>query len=97
MRRVEKVDDRHLKALLGSAGKSIAQLPRAKDVVAKIKLARSPQDFAYLLQNVDLGMDEPARQTIWAAACDKDRWEETHATLLRSAEMHLVERFHASS
>jgi len=94
---VEKVDDRHLRALLGSAGKSIAQQAGAKGVVARLKLAHSPQDFATVLQDVDLGLDEPARQTIWAAAVDHDRWEETHATLLRSAEQHLVDKFSASS
>lgn len=94
---MEKIDDRHLHALLGTAGKSIAQLPGAKRVVARIKLARSPRDLAHLLQSVDLGVDEPARKTIWEAASDADRWLEVHATLLRSAELHLVERFHASS
>lgn len=94
---MEKVDDRHLHALLGTAGKSIAALPGAKRVVARMKLAESPADFAYLLQSVDLGVDEPARRTIWEAASDEQRWKETHATLLRSAELHLIERFSPSS
>lgn len=93
----DKVDDRHLAALLGSAGKSIAGLPGAKRVVARLKLADSPQDLAYLLQSVDLGVDEPARRTIWEAAADESRWRETHATLLRSAEQHLIDRFSPSS
>lgn len=93
----DKVDDRHLPALLGSAGKSIAALPRAKRVVARLRMAQSPQDLAYVLQSVDLGVDEPARRTIWEAAADASRWRETHATLLRSAELHLIERFSPSS
>lgn len=92
-----KVDERHLHALLGTAGKSIASLPGAKRVVARMKLADSPQDLAYVLQSVDLGVDEAARRAIWEAATDESRWRETHATLVRSAEMHLVEKFHASS
>ena len=91
------VDDRHLHALLGSAGKSIAALPGAKRLVARLKLAGSPEDLVYVLQSVDLGVDEPARRTIWRAAADKERWQETHATLLRSAELHLIERFSPSS
>lgn len=94
---VGKVDARHLKALLATAGKSIAQSPGAKGVVARLKLATGPQDLAYLLQNVDLGVDEPARQAIWAAAVDAEHWRETHALLVRSAEQHITERFHASS
>ena len=92
-----KVDERHLNALLGTAGKSIASAPGAKGVVARMKLAESPQDLAVVLQSVDLGVDEPARRTIWEAATDKDRWRETHAMLVSSAERHIVERFHASS
>lgn len=92
-----KVDDRHLNALLGTAGKSIAGLPGAKRVVARMKLADSPADFAYVLQSVDLGLDEPARRTIWEAATDEARWREAHALLVSSAERHLVEKFHASS
>lgn len=93
----DKVDDRHLQGLLGSAGKSIANLPGAKRVVARLKLAESPQDFAYLLQSVDLGVDEAARRTIWEAACDESRWRETHAVLMRSAEQQLTDRFSSSS
>jgi hypothetical protein len=92
-----KVDEKHLRALLGSAGKSIAGLPGAKRVVAQIKQASSPADLASLLQSVDLGVDEPARRTIWEAAADEERWRETHATLLRSAEQALIERFSASA
>lgn len=93
----DKVDDRHLHALLGSAGKSIASAPHAKETIARMKLVDSPEDLAYVLQSVDLGLANAARQVIWEAAADKDRWRETHATLMRSAELHLIERFHASS
>lgn len=92
-----KVDDRHLAGLLGSAGKSIAALPGAKRVVARLKLAESPEDLTYLLQSVDLGVDEGARRTIWEAAADAARWRDTHALLLRSAEQHLIDRFSPSS
>lgn len=93
----QKVDVRHLRALLGTAGKSIASQPGASHVVARMRLAHSPEDLAYILQNVDLGVDEPARRTIWEAAADKDTWRETHAVLLRSAEQQLIERFSPSS
>lgn len=92
-----KVDDRHLHALLGSAGKSIAALPGAKRVLARMKLADSPADFVYVLQSVDLGVDERARRTIWEAAADESRWREAHAALVRSAEQQLIERFSPSS
>jgi hypothetical protein len=94
---MSKVDERYLNALLGSAGKSIASAPGAKTVVARMKLVRSPEDFAYLLQSVDLGLDMDARKAIWEAAADKERWRETHALLVRSAEQQLTDRFHASS
>jgi hypothetical protein len=93
----QKTDDRHLAGLLGSAGKSIASLPGAKRVVARLKLAHSPEDLTYLLQSVDLGVDESARRTIWEAAADTQRWRETHALLLRSAEQHLIDRFSPSA
>jgi len=92
-----KVDARYLHALLGSAGKSIASQPGAKNVVARMKLAASPEDFAYVLQNVDLGLDRSARDIIWEAAANKTKWREAHATLVRSAELHIIERFSASS
>lgn len=91
------VDERHLRALLGTAGKSIANQPGAKQVVARMKLVDSPEDFTYILQNVDLGIEEPARRIIWQAAADVDRWREAHATLMRSAEQQIIEKFHASS
>lgn len=92
-----RVDERYVSALLGSAGKTIAGLPGARRVVARMKLADSPEDFAYLLQSVDLGVDEPARRAIWEVATDKERWREAHAMLVSSAERHIVERFSASS
>lgn len=91
------VDERYLNALLGTAGKTIAGLPGAKRVVARMKLADSPEDLAYLLQSVDLGVDEPARRAIWQAATDHARWREVHATLVRSAEQSLIDRFSPSS
>ncbi|HET6406094.1 MAG TPA: hypothetical protein VFH78_15745 [Candidatus Thermoplasmatota archaeon] len=93
----EKVDDRYLHALLGTAGKSIAALPGAKRLLARIKVADSPEDLAYVLQSVDFGVDEAARRTIWEAATDQERWRETHAALVRSAEQSLIDRFSSSS
>lgn len=91
------VDARYLHALLGSAGKNIAAAPGAKDVVARMKHAKSREDLAYVLQSVDLGLDEPARHVIWDAALDREKWRETHAVLVRSAEQHLIDRFSPSS
>lgn len=93
----EQIDERHLNGLLSTAGKSIAGLPGAKRVVARMKLAESPQDLAYLLQSVDLGVDEAARKAIWQAACDEARWREVHAVLMSSAERQLTERFSPSA
>ncbi|HEX2021823.1 MAG TPA: hypothetical protein VHH36_03870 [Candidatus Thermoplasmatota archaeon] len=93
----EPTDDRHLVALLGTAGKAIASLPGARRVVARLKDAGSPSDFAALLQSVDLGVDEPARATIVNAARDGARWREVHATLVRSAEQQLTDRFSPSA
>lgn len=92
-----KVDERHLRALLGSAGKSIASQPGAKGVVDRMRLARSSADLAHVLQGIDLGLENAAREVIWEAATDDTRWRETQALLVRSAEQHIVERFSASS
>lgn len=92
-----RVDERYVNALLGSAGKTIAGLPGARRVVARMKLADSPEDFAYVLQNVDLGVDEMARRAIWEVATDREKWREAHAVLLRSAEQSLIDRFSPSS
>ena len=94
---VENVDEGQLRALLSTAGKSIASLPGARRVVARMKLAGSREDFAYVLQSVDLGLDERARRAIWEAAADDARWRETHAMLVRSAEQSLIDRFSPSS
>ena len=91
------MDPNHLQALLGSAGKHIASLPGAKRVVARMRVADSPQDLSFLLQSVDLGLEEPARQAIVTAARDEDRWRDVHALLLRSAEQQLVDRFSPSA
>lgn len=94
---MKKVDERYLRALLGSVGKTIASQPGAKGVVDRMRLARSPADLAVVLQGVDLGLDAAGREAIWEAATDDERWREAHALLVRSAEQHIVERFSASS
>lgn len=94
---MKNVDPAHLQALLASAGKHIAALPGAKRVVARMRVADSPEDLSYLLQSVDIGLDEPARRLIVAATKDEERWRDAHAALVRSAEMHLTEKFSPSS
>lgn len=89
----EKVDERHVGALLGTAGKAIASLPGAKNLVARLREAESPETLSRMLQGLDLGVDEPARTTIQNAVRDQERWREAHATLVRSAEQQLIERF----
>lgn len=93
----DKVDERHVGALLGSAGKAIASLPGAKNLVARLREARDPQSLARMLQGLDLGVDEPARHAIQRAVLDEDRWQEAHATLVRSAEQQLTDRFSPSA
>ena len=90
---VEKVDERHVGALLGTAGKAIASMPGAKNLVARMREADSPERLARMLQGLDLGVDEPARATIQDAVLDERGWREAHALLVRSAEQQLIERF----
>lgn len=92
-----EVDARHLAGLLGSAGKNIAGLPHAKRVIAQLREAKDPRHLCSFLQSVDIGLEEPARQVICDAASDEAQWKEVHSTLVRSAEMQLVERFSPSS
>ena len=89
-------DEAHLNALLGSAGKRIASQPGAKDLVERIRTADSSEDLASFLRSVDLGLEPPARDAIVDAA-ESTRWREVHATLVRSAEQQLIDRFSASS
>lgn len=89
----DKVDERHVGALLGTAGKTIASLPGAKNLVARLREAETPESLARLLQGLDLGVDEPARATIQQAVRDEGRWREAHALLVRSAEQQLIDRF----
>lgn len=89
----DQVDERHVGALLGSAGKAIASMPGAKNLVARMRDADEPERLARLLQGLDLGVDEPARAAIQQAILDRDRFPETHALLVRSAEQQLIDRF----
>lgn len=89
----DKVDERHVGALLGSAGKAIGGMPGAKNLVARLREAESPETLARMLQGLDLGVDEPARAAIQDAVRDEDRWREAHALLVRSAEQQLIDRF----
>lgn len=93
----DKVDPKHVPALLASAGKTIAALPGAHTLVTRVREVRSPEALRDLLQSIDLGMDEPARQAVQEVAGDEEQWRDAHATLLRSAEQHLIERFSSSS
>jgi hypothetical protein len=89
----DKVDERHVGALLGTAGKTIGSLPGAKNLVARLREAESPESLSRLLQGLDLGVDEPARAAIQGAVRDGERWREAHALLVRSAEQQLIDRF----
>lgn len=91
------VDAKHLQALLAATGKHIAELPGARRVIARMRVADSPEDLSFLLQSVDMGIEEPARRMVLEAARDEAQWEEVHATLVRSAEQHLTDRFSPSS
>jgi hypothetical protein len=87
------VDPSHLKALLGTVGKSIARQPQAPALVSRLREARSPDELRKVLQGVDLGVAPEARQVVEKALTAGPRWEEMHASLVRSAEQSLVERF----
>lgn len=93
----EKLDERHLAGILGSMGKSIAAMPEGKRVVDQLREAHSEEDFLFLLRSADLGVDEPARRMVLDAAADDRRWEDVRATLLRSAELQLTERFSSNA
>lgn len=86
-----------LQALLGTAGKNIAHLPGARRLVARLRVADSPQDLGAILRDLDIGLDTDARERVIGAATDGENWREAHATLLRSAEQQLTDRFSASS
>ena len=89
------VDDKHLVGLLGTAGKAIAAMPEGKRVVESLRKARSKDDLLFVLTSADLSLAAPARKVITDAASAD--WKALQASLLRSAEMQLVERYHASS
>lgn len=89
----DTVDERHVTGLLGSAGKAIASMPGAKNLVARLRDADDPERLARLLQGLDLGVDEPARAVIQEAIRDRARFPEAHALLVRSAEQQLIDRF----
>lgn len=90
-----EVDERHLTGLLGTAGKSIAAMPEARRVVDQLRDAHSRDDLMFILRSADLGVDEPAREMIRDAAAK--HWEDVRATLLKSAELQLHERFNANA
>lgn len=89
------VDEKHLPALLGSAGKSIAAMPEGPRVVAQLRKASTREDFLFLLRSADLGLADPARRVVTDAAGRK--WEDVKAALVRSAELQLHERFNANA
>lgn len=91
--------DPHLPGLLGAAGRAIAHAPQAKERVEALRRVRDRDAFLSFLEReeVDLGVDRPAAQRILDAARDEHGWREAHATLLRSAEQQLVDRFSSSA
>lgn len=90
-------EDAHLNALLGSAGKTLAAQPAAKELVARFRTADSREDLRELIRTVDLGLGDRACDAIMSAVDDGERWREVHATLVRSAEQQLIERYSPSS
>ena len=89
------VSDKHLVGLLGTAGKAIAGMPEGPRVVETLRKARSRDDLLFVLRGADLSLAEPARKVVTDAA--REDWEGVRASLLRSAEMQLVERYHANA
>lgn len=93
----EKVDERHLTGILGTVGKSIAAMPEARRVVARMRDADSPEDLLFVLRSADMGVDEPARRLVCDAATDERQWEEVKSALVRSAELQLTERYSSNA
>lgn len=92
------VDPRHLMGLLGTAGKSLARAPQARDVIARVRDAGSPGELARVLSPLDLGLEPPARAVVVDALARRtDDWASMHAALVRSAEQALEERFHSGA
>lgn len=92
---MKAVDERHLPALLGTAGKSIAAMPEGARVVDQLRKARSRDELLFLLRGADLGLADPARAVITEAAAQD--WKDVRATLVRSAELQLHERYSANA
>lgn len=91
------VADRHVQALIATAGKHIGALPGAKRLVARMRVADSPEDLSFLLQSLDLGLERAAKDRIVDAARSDATWREVHATLVRSAEQELTDQFNPSA
>lgn len=89
------IDEKHLNGLLGTAGKAIAAMPEGPRVVESLKKARSREDVLFVLQSADLSLADPARKVITDAA--REDWRDLQARLLKSAEMQLIERYHANA
>jgi len=92
-----RVDPKHLAGLLGTAGKAIAAMPEGKRVVDEVRRAATRDDLLFVLRSADLGLDDPAADTVRRAAADAKHWEEVKATLLRSAELQLTERYSSNA
>lgn len=93
----DAVDVKHLPALLGSAGKSIAGMPEGRKVIEQLRRARTKEDVLFVLRSVDLGFADPAREMVTRAAQDDAQWRDVKALLLRSAEHQLHERYSANA
>lgn len=93
------MDERNLPGLLGSVGKSLAYTPQARETVRELKAVETREGFLGFLDAYrdKLGVDEPAAQLIRDAAMDAHRWKDAHASLLRSAEQQVIERFSPSA
>lgn len=93
----ENVDPKHLTGILGTVGKNLAAMPEGKRVVAELREAHSSEDVVFLLQSAQLGIEDPAKEMVLHAVQDEAQWEEIRATLLRSAELQLTERYSSNA
>ena len=91
----ERVSERHLTGLLGTAGKAIAAMPEGRRVVQQLKRAHSKEDLLFLLRSADLSLADPAREVVTNAA--RENWTDVRAALVRSAELQLHERYSSNA
>lgn len=87
----------HLPGLIDSAGRAIAKAPDAKSNVERLRQIEDRRTLRDFLQNVDLGLDEPAARLVREAVTDEQQWHDRYSALLRSAEQQLADAFSANA